>query len=84
MHNGVTLLYGRNYHNTVHQLYFNKTFQKGVKKERSDGLESRPWVKEMHAEVCFGKWQEQQKRGTEQRETEKRTWKPKASSLVIL
>ena len=32
MYNGITLLYSRNYHNLVNQLYFNKTLKSEDKK----------------------------------------------------
>ena len=32
MYNSITLLYSRNYHNIVNQLYFNKTFKHGGKR----------------------------------------------------
>lgn len=38
MYNGLTLLYSRNSHKLVHQLYFNKTLKNEKVKTKSKGL----------------------------------------------
>lgn len=53
MYNGITLLYSRNEHNMVNQLYFNKLFSEKVKAEKNIGRGWRGVVKEERKRRMF-------------------------------